>query len=229
MQRSRLSDARVRTLDVEELSRHVALGEGDHLEFKRRVPEPQRIAREVVAFANTHGGRVILGVDDQGTIAGLKDPDEQIFLFRAAIETHTDPVVEFTLRRIAVSRKREVIVVEVPSSASRPHYVTDGEARTAYVRFGEKSMEASREAIRLMRRSNDEAGSRFEFGDKELKLMRYLDTYGRISVEQFARIADIRVRQASQTLVVLTRARVLQFHPSESGDYFTAVPTRRAG
>jgi predicted HTH transcriptional regulator len=229
MQRSRLSDGRVRTLDVEELSRHVALGEGDHLEFKRRVPEAHRIAREVVAFANTNGGRVLLGIDDQGAITGLKDPDEQIFLLGVAIETHTDPVVEFTLRRIAVSRKREVLVVEVSASVRRPHFVVEGEVRTAYVRFGEKSMEASREAVRLMRRSNDESGSRFEFGDKELKLMRYLDTYGRISVDQFARLADIRVRQASQTLVILTRARVLQFHPSETGDYFTAVPTKRAG
>lgn len=228
MGRTRNRPDRVRSREVEELQRLVAMGEGDQLEFKRRVPEARRIAKEAVAFANTDGGRILLGVDDQGSIIGLKDPDEQVFVLQEALATHTEPVVDFTLKPIPVSRKREVLVVDVRPSTARPHFVAQDDTRTAYIRIGEKSVEASREAVRLMKRSNHSPDVRFEFGDKELMLMRYLDTYGRISVAQFARLADIRSRQASQTLVVLTRARVLQFHPSENGDYFTAAPGRQA-
>ena len=205
------------------------MGEGAQVEFKRRVPEPHRIAKEIVAFANTDGGQLLLGVEDSGDIAGLKDPEEQIFLLRSALESATDPVVVVELRRVPVSRKREVVVVYVPRSTQRPHFVVSDDQRTAYMRIGDKSIEASREAIRLMRTPPDVEAVTFRFGDKELMLMRYLDRYGRISVDQFAQLADLRKRQASHTLVLLTRASVLQFHTSETGDYFTAAPTRRAG
>ena len=53
-----------------ELSQLVTLGEGQHLEFKKRVPAPERITKEVIAFANTGGGRLLLGIDDDGTVLG---------------------------------------------------------------------------------------------------------------------------------------------------------------
>ncbi len=212
--------------DFEELTRIVNMGEGDFVEFKRRVPEPQRIAKEIVAFANTSGGRLLLGVDDAGVIAGLKDPEEQIFLLNSALEEATDPTVKVALRRVRVSRKREVVVATVSRSPERPHFVVGAHQRTAYVRIGEKSLEASREAVRLMRASARPEEVSFEFGDKELLLMRYLDQYGRITVDQFARLADIRRKQASHTLVLLTRGNVLAFHSAEGGDFFTAAPRR---
>jgi hypothetical protein len=61
---------------------------------------------------------------------------------------------------------------------------------------------------------------RFEFGDKELLLFRYLETYGGIGVDEFARIAGIEQSVASQTLVLLTRADVISLRPSEKGDLF---------
>ena len=61
----------------------------------------------------------------------------------------------------------------------------------------------------------------FEFGEKEQMLMRYLDYYGRISVAQFAGLANVPLRIASQTLVLLTRANVLRLHTGLKEDYFT--------
>ena len=48
-------------------------GEGDLVEFKRKAKYPERIIKEVVAFANSSGGHLFIGVDDDGTIVGLKD------------------------------------------------------------------------------------------------------------------------------------------------------------
>ena len=63
-------------MTIEEVRRYVANGEGQYVEFKLRVPEPSRFAKEVVAFANSNGGRVFIGVDDDGTIVGVKDSAE---------------------------------------------------------------------------------------------------------------------------------------------------------
>lgn len=211
-------------MNAKELTRMVALGEGTHIEFKRRVPQPKRLAKEVIAFANSRGGHVLLGVDDDGSILGVRDASEEEFAMQEALSLHCAPPIAIRAERVPISRKRDVIVVEVPQSDDKPHFLVDpedGKHRTAYVRVDDMSIEASREAVRLMRAEQQPADVKFEFGDKELKLMRYLDTYGRITVGQFARLADIPPRRASQTLVLLAKARILRLNAHPQQDYFT--------
>lgn len=209
-------------MTLREVTRLVALGEGPVIEFKQRVPQPERIAKEAIAFANTQGGHIFLGVSDDGEIKGVKDADEEVYLLQDALSKHAQPSLSYQTERIAVSKKREVILVRVFESHKKPHFLVEADGtKTAYIRVDDISREASREAIRLMRLGGKEDEVMFQFGDKELALMRYLDSYGRITVEQFAKLADIPRRRASHTLVLLTRASVLDFHESTDSDYFT--------
>ena len=211
-------------MTLQELTQLSSLGEGANLEFKRKVPRPARIAKELIAFANTSGGRLLLGVDDDGSVVGLRDVEEEEFVLRRALDAYSHPVVEFSVERVPVAHRRDVIIVYVPESRSKPHFLIspdNGRERTAYLRVKDKSVEASKEALRLMRKNDEVAAVTFEFGDKELMLMRYLDDYGRITVKQFARIANISKRHASSTLVSLARANVLQLHADHRHDYFT--------
>jgi predicted HTH transcriptional regulator len=206
------------------LEQLVDLGEGISLEFKRRVPRPERIAKEILAFANTNGGRILLGVSDDGTIEGFQNVSEQTFLLRQATESHCSPPVEYNTERIVVGERQDVIVVTVPESGEKPHSLVseavNGEGRV-YVRVEERSVEASDETVQRLR--NQRPGERvtFEFGETESLLMRYLDDYGRITVPQLAQLADISPENASQTLLRLARADLLHLHESEDGDYFT--------
>jgi predicted HTH transcriptional regulator len=206
------------------LEQLVDLGEGISLEFKRRVPRPERIAKEILAFANTNGGRILLGVSDDGTIEGFQNVSEQTFLLRQATESHCSPPVEYNTERIVVGERQDVIVVTVPESVEKPHSLVseavNGEGRV-YVRVEERSVEASDETVQRLR--NQRPGERvtFEFGETESLLMRYLDDYGRITVPQLAQLADISPENASQTLLRLARADLLHLHESEDGDYFT--------
>lgn len=210
-------------MTLQELSQLASLGEGLRLEFKRRVPRPERFAKEIIALANTRGGRVLVGVDDDGTLAGVRDAEEEEYALRQALQGRCDPPVEIVTERVPVSRRRNVILVTVPESKQKPHFLVDGHGTrpAAYVRVKDMSIEASREAVRLMREEQRERDVLFEFGENEQMLLRYLDGYGRITVRQFARLAGIPRRRASQTLVLLTRANVLRLHPDLGGDYFT--------
>ena len=212
------------TLDA--LKRLASLGEGQHLEFKHRVPRPEKIAREVIALANTGGGKVLLGVDDDGTVLGVRDVQEEAFALAAALRTCCDPPVEgIRVASVPVSRRREALVVDVPNSPDKPHFLVEEEGgqarRTAFVRARDESIVASREAVRLMRADRSAAGVRFEFGDKERRLMEYLDRFERVTVAEFARMADVPRRSASQTLVLLTRAGILAHHADAREDHFT--------
>lgn len=212
-------------MTLQELTQLVSLGEGANLEFKRRVPRPERIAKELIAFANTRGGRLLLGVGDDGAILGLRDAEEEEFALRRAMNGFASPLVRFTVERVPVARRRDVVVVTVPESTTKPHVLRssqNGTGTSAYVRVNDKSVEASQEALRLMAERDGGASTvTFEFGDKELMLMRYLDDYGKITVKQFARIANISKGRASKTLVLLTRANVLRLHADHRHDYFT--------
>ena len=210
-------------MTLRELSQLVTLGEGQHLEFKKRVPAPERITKEVIAFANTGGGRLLLGIDDDGAVVGVKDVAEEEYALQQALTRHSDPPVAFTTERIAITKKRNVIVVYVPISAHKPHFLINhpNGARTAYVRVEDMSVEASPEAVRLMKARQHPEDVLFEFGEKEQTLMRYLDSYGRISVAQFASLVNISLHEASHTLVLLTRANILYLHSDPKEDYFT--------
>lgn len=213
-------------MDLRDLQRYVSFGEGTFIEFKRRVPSPVRIAKEVIALANGRGGKLFLGVDDDGSILGVRDAEEERFALRQALDAHCDPPVPFDVLAVPISRKREVLVVDVPESVEKPHYLIgsvngSGQRRTAYVRVDDQSIEASREAVRLMKHERDPQDVQFEFGEKERTLMRYLDRYERITVEEFARLAGIPRRRASQTLVLLAKANLLRLHPDEKADFFT--------
>lgn len=210
-------------MTIHDVTRLAALGEGPRLEFKHKVPRPERISKEVVAFANSMGGHLLIGVSDDGTVVGVRDAEEEEWVLQNALMEHCRPKPSFSFERVPISRKRTVLVVEVPPGTAKPYYVVaDDGQKTAYLRVDEKSVEASREALRLMRaRNGDEEDVRFEFGEKELLLMRYLDDYSRITVRQFAKLANIPKHRASHTLVLLAKANVLHFHAGDRQDYFT--------
>lgn len=210
----------------QELQQLVSLGEGISIEFKHRVPHAERIAKEMIALANTQGGRILLGVSDDGTIAGVDDAAEEEFVLNRAMNRHASPPVDYTTERVRSASGRDVILVRVPESVQKPHHLVpaaddvrgDG---TAYVRVEEMSIEASPESIRMMHERDDGPGVTFQFGETESLLMRYLDDYGRITVTEFAKLADIPPDQASDTLVRLAQANLLQLHADREDDYFT--------
>lgn len=199
----------------------VRIGEGYHLEFKRRVSSPERIAREAIAFANTWGGTILIGVGDDGSLLGVKDVDEELYDLERALTAFCQPAISYKWRTVPISPKREVIVIDIPESVRKPHFLhAEAVDREAFVRIDDQTIAASNEIIALMASEGDRDGVRFEFGDKELLLLRFLEEYHKITVAQFARLADIPSADASAVLVLLTRANILEVQPSEKEDVF---------
>ena len=215
----------------DDIKRLAAMGEGAHLEFKNRVPRPERIAREVIALANTDGGKVLVGVDDDGTVLGVKDAHEEFYALQTALADRILPPVDLRFEPVRISRKREVLVVHVPASPARPHVLipdrrADGTLppRRAFVRVADQSVEASREAVNLMKAEGRDDPVTFTFGDAERRLLEYLDRHEQITVREYARMTKTPPWRASKTLVMLARAGIVALHPRPGGDdYFTAA------
>jgi hypothetical protein len=209
-------------MELKFLRELVKLGEGSRTEFKLKTKHPEKIVREIVAFANTGGGKLMVGVRDDQTIIGLKDSEEDLYILTRAIEKWIAPKLDYAVEKISVALDREVLVFHIPASKSKPHHVMDleGHKRT-YVRVGEQSIQASREMKQVLRRSKFNANILIHYGTHERILMSLLDEKEVITLNLFAAKANISKRKASEILITMVLADVIQIHPHEIEDTFT--------
>lgn len=212
-------------MNLQELRRIVRRGEGRHLEFKLKANHPDKIMREAVAFANSEGGQLLIGVSDDQAIKGVKFPDEDVFALENAFNKYCTPKIHYTLEKIPVEREREVLLYSIPKSKKIHYVIQDFKTKRgrAYIRVEDKSVKASREMREILRGQRRERQVRFNYGDKEQKLMQYLELHKQITVQEFAQLAKIPRRKASRTLVLLVLAGVLQIMPNEVADAFLFI------
>ena len=210
-------------MNFREIKAMVKAGENDFLEFKRKVRFPEKIVKEVVAFANTRGGDLLIGVDDNGNIPGLKFAEEEAFVLENAIHQYCFPKIRYRTETVSTPDDRSVIRYRIFESRRKPHYVLEPDAngkKKVYIRIGDKSIQASREIIEILKRSRIKRGIGFHFGEKERTLMQYLDRHDSITMEEFSLVAGISRKVASKTLIWLVLASVLMIEPGEEKDRY---------
>lgn len=206
--------------EFRELKRLVAEGEGQNLEFKRKASFPEKIVREMIAFANTSGGTVLIGVDDNGTIAGLKYPDEDSHVIQQALK-NCRPALKLKEIFVPVGNSRSILRYDVPESKRKPHYLVHNGAKNSFVRVADQSIKASREVKEIVRRAQRMRNIKFHYGDHERLLMQYLDKNPAITVKEFMHIGKLNRFNASKKLILLVLANVLHVTPHERGDLFS--------
>lgn len=211
-------------LTLQRLKALVAAGEGLHLEFKRKAAYPEKIAEEIVAFANTDGGTLLIGVDDNGSIPGVKYPAEESLAVREALRRLVRPQVSFSEEWVTLSEKRVVVAFHVPRGKQRPHTLeAAGGRKETFVRHADMTLKASREMREILRRSRSARGVRFMYGDAENMLMKHLVENPAITLNEFRKLAGLSKFNASRKLVLLVCAHVLQITPSLKGDVYSRV------
>ncbi len=201
-------------------------GEGFQVEFKRKVSSPEKIARTLVAFANTKGGTIIFGVDDDKSVVGIDSEKSEVELIRTAGMLYCDPVIDPAVDIIAY-KGMDVIVVTVEESAEKPHFLIDGnggteEASKAMIRVNDKTLVASKEVVKILESENPGSPPlRIVIGDPERRLLEYLDLHEQITVKEFSKLINVSARRASRTLISLVRAGLLRIHTHEREEFYT--------
>ncbi|MFY0593336.1 helix-turn-helix domain-containing protein [Roseivirga sp.] len=216
-------------MDLAQLKRIAIKGEGQILEFKKKANYPEKIVKEVVAFANSKGGRLLLGVDDDGTVSGTRNIEGEAFVVEKAIKELIKPRIDFQIELLKINDKRGVAVFNIPEGNEKPYRASeniDQEIGTAYIRCGDESVKTSKEMRQILKRRNDTRDERFNYGEKEKKLMQILEEDKFTNVSTFAEKANIPKFVASKTLVKLVLANLLTIEPSAQGDkYFVKETT----
>jgi predicted HTH transcriptional regulator len=205
-------------------------GENLRCEFKRKIPSSEKIAREMIAFANTRGGVIFLGVDDNKDIVGVESEKSEAELIKDAALNFCEPLLDYNIGYVNFDGK-EVVIVEIPESEKKPHriqdYINEFDINNAriYIRVNDKSVTASKEMVRILRAQTNSLNlKKYSLGPVEKSLFNFLDLHERISVKELGSLVNISERRASRTLVKLVRANLLLIHTKDNGEeYFTSI------
>jgi predicted HTH transcriptional regulator len=195
-------------------------GEGLHAEFKKKATHPEKIVREVIALANTSGGYLFIGVDDDGTVSGQRYIEEEVYVMDKAISELIFPSLNFSRTILPLNPKKGVAVYKIDRSDNRPHFLFEDKKKKAYVRVGDRSIQASREVWEILKRQKEERNIIFKYGEKENALMKALYEKRTITLKEYMKIANLPIFIASKTLIRLVLANVLQVIPQEKEDHF---------
>ena len=202
-------------------------GEGAKTEFKRKISSPKKIARTMISFANSGGGIILFGVDDDGTIVGVESEKTEVELIRSAGMIYADPSVVPVIE-IVPYRGKDIVAAIIGESKDKPHYYVANEngeqpsADRVYIRVNDRSIVASNEMVNIMHEQNPDAEPMtIAIGNNERRLFEYLERNERITIKGFMQLVNISERRASRMFVNLVRAGILQIHTDEHNEYYT--------
>ncbi len=209
-------------MKIHDLKLLIEEGEGFELEFKRKVSSPIKIAKTMSSFANTSGGIILFGVDDDGSIVGVESEKTELDLIDESAEFYCDPPVSVSISIVPYNH-RDVVVATVDESDEKPHYVKEENGETnVYIRVNDNSVLASKEVIKVLRDEQpDKAPLTISIGENEKRLFAFLEIHPRITVTDYSELINVSIRRASRILTTLVRAGVIRIHTLEKTDYFT--------
>lgn len=210
----------------EYIKRLIMAGESQVLDFKFEISDYRKIARTLVAFSNTDGGRLLIGVKDNGAIAGVRS-DEEYFMVEGASRLYCRPEVRFSVREWQVEG-RKVLEVIIEQGKQKPYRAQEPEGTwTAYIRQGDQNFKAPAILLKVWERQQSGRGTTIFFRNQERTLLRYLEVNESISLSKFRRLAGLSAQQAEMILADFIVLGLLKLEFSGQGMHFSLVTDYR--
>jgi len=193
------------------LQKLIAQGEGEQLDFKKTVQDSRKIARSMVAFANTRGGKLLIGVRDNGTLAGIVS-DEEAHMIEAAALVFCRPPVEFQLQTHRLEGKN-ILEVNIPSVQHHLHSAQNEEGKwEILIRDQDECRVAGREFAEIFKLKQKKEGNLLKLGTAENKILELLRSNPTgLSVKQGSKSAKIPQWKSAKILTRLAATGVIEY------------------
>jgi predicted HTH transcriptional regulator len=197
-------------------------GEDSTLDYKQTITSASKIAKTMSAFANHHGGILLVGVTDDQKVSGIQN-EEEFYMLDMAARFYCKPEVDLKITRYQVEGK-EVLECYVQPGLDKPYYAKDEDGKWwAYVRVKDKTLLASKIVVDVLRRNNSGSGTLINYTSKEKAILEYLSENERITLNHYKHMINISTRRATKIIVNLISAGVLRSHTTEKTEYYTLV------
>ena len=195
-------------------------GEHQQLDFKFEISDSKRIARSLAAFANTDGGRLLVGVKDNGAIAGVRS-DEEIHMIQAAAEMYCQPEVHFTTEEWEINGK-VVLEVIIPRDEKVKHKAPDNQGKyKIFVRVKDENLVADPILLKVWKYQKNAKFTKITFTEPEMALLHYLSEHSSITLDEFLELTPIINRKRAENILInFILIGTLQMEMTSQGTFF---------
>ena len=178
-------------------------GEHQQQDFKYRVSDARKLARSVSAFANTDGGRLLIGVRDDGHLSGVRSEEEIFMMHQAAYKyCKPEPSIKFDTYHVD---GRTIVIATVPPSDKKPVCAEDEDGKSrAYIRIADENIVASPVHLALWREAQKTRGSVMTYDEAVRQLLNAME--GFLTLNQIVKRSNLPRHQ-----VIALLARLIRF------------------
>lgn len=200
------------------LARAIAEGEHERQDFKYAISDARKIARTLSAFANNAGGRLLVGVRDNGSIAGVRS-EEDIYVIEQAAQLYCVPEQELKIDALKAPGGAIVIRAEIQPSEVRPVRVREQDGRLrAYFRVADENIAAHPLMVRAWLAAARTDSAPAVLGATETTLLQALrDAGGTAPLDSFIASLPISRALAERTIVALANLQLVSFRHTPAG------------
>ncbi len=211
---------------IHHITKLIEEGEHQRLDFKFEIADTHKIARTLVAFANTDGGRLLIGVKDNGALAGIRS-EEEYYMVEGSARMCCNPPVGFTVKEWNLNKKT-ILEIIIPKSELRPHFAKQKDGTwLAYHRVGDQNFIVNRILMRVWKGETGPRGVYLKFTDAERFLLDDLEKNGSTTLSKFMRNAGIARNKAESILVKFLLLKMILMNFTENLTFFTLNPSAR--
>jgi len=183
----------------------ISQGEHQQQDFKYRVSDAAKLAKSVSAFANTDGGRLLIGVRDDGHMSGVRS-EEEIYVMHQAAYRHCRPEASIKFDTYHIEG-RTIVVATIPPADRRPVCaISDDGKERAYIRIADENIVASPVHLAIWREAQSTRGAMMTYTDTISKLLAAMQGE-RLTLNAIARRTAI-----ARPRVIILLARLIRFH-----------------
>ncbi|MDF3027350.1 MAG: putative transcriptional regulator [Fluviicola sp.] len=194
-------------------------GEHQQQDFKFRIDDSKKIARTLVAFANTDGGRLLIGVKDNGKIAGV-DPTEEIHMIEAAVDMYSKPKLEFQ-SRVWQEDMKLVLEISIEKSPNKPVLALDEEGKwKAYVRRKDHTLLANKILLNVWKHERFDQKKPEKIGEDETRLLAIIATNPGITLSKIYRVSNLQKSHIDRLLVLFICWNLVSMMMNENGTFY---------
>lgn len=187
------------------------ISESEHVcqDFKFAISDARKIAKSLSAFANTQGGRLLVGVKDNGKIAGVRS-EEEIYMIDAAAQMYCQPPVKLENYIYKVEGK-DVLEVRVAESDRKPICALDETGKAwAYVRIKDENILASPVHLKIWQHNRNDEKVIVTYSPREQELLTLLNQQGALTLNQCRKLTGMPRHELCRLLADFIRFELVE-------------------
>lgn len=178
-------------------------GEHEHQDFKFAITDSKKISRSISAFANNDGGRLLIGVKDNGSIAGMKG-DEEYYMIDFAASSYCKPAQELSYKLYNFEGKI-VLLVNIRKSKKLVYAINDSGEWKAFYRYNDENIQIPDSIAEIIKRQKSSKHTA-NYSNNEATVLEHIERHGIITIDALyaeTRLSKKSFKEAVANLIIL--------------------------